>query len=395
MSENNVTYNIKYNYRPPDVISFYNNEEKVNRGFLIIDNLVYNISAGGIRMLPDVTPQEVYELAETMSYKFAVLDLPIGGAKAGIIDNGSDHDSQVNDFAYFLKPFVQSMTYSPGADMGTSGTDVQKVFSVAGINELVSSNRFKEKIDGIPFEDVMTGYGVAIAAKTTYDYFGTDISQADFSIEGFGKVGMGTALQLSNMGAKITGISNVFGSIYDPNGFDVKKLLELRLKYGDDFIKNIGCEILPRERLFEFKTSGIVLGTRPYVISNENYNRIQAEFVIEAANIPITDEAEQLLFQRNKKISPDLITNSGGVLSELIDRLLGSEVSNKKIFQIVGEVIRGKLTEIYRICRKDVSNPKETAMKIARSKIRNDRKKGRSDFTLEKSMSYILSKLNI
>ena len=395
MAKIDLNYNIKYEHRPPDLVSICNNNNKEFTGFLVIENTNYNISAGGIRMLPDVTLQEIYDLAQTMSYKFAALDLPIGGAKAGIIDSGQDHEIQIDEFSFFLKPFMQSMMYSPGADMGTDGSDLQRIFSSSGINDLIPSSRFMEKIDGIPFEDVMTGYGVAISADTTYKQFNSTVEGKEFALEGFGKVGIGTALQLSKMGAKITGISNIFGSIYNPDGFDIKKIIGLRQEYGDGFIKNLDYNILPREKLFEFEVSGLILGTRPHVINKNNYNKINAEFIIEAANIPITEEAEQLLYASHKKIAPDIITNSGGVLSELLDRLFGNEIDNEKIFQLVGETIKTGLTEIYRVSGKNGINPRKTAIHLAETKIENDRKKGRSEFTIDKSMKYILSKFKL
>ncbi len=395
MAKIDLNYNIKYEHRPPDLVSICNNNNKEFTGFLVIENTNYNISAGGIRMLSDVTLQEIYDLAQTMSYKFAALDLPIGGAKAGIIDSGQDHEIQIDEFSFFLKPFMQSMMYSPGADMGTDGSDLQRIFSSSGINDLIPSSRFMEKIDGIPFEDVMTGYGVAISADTTYKQFNSTVEGKEFALEGFGKVGIGTALQLSKMGAKITGISNIFGSIYNPDGFDIKKIIGLRQEYGDGFIKNLDYNILPREKLFEFEVSGLILGTRPYVINKNNYNKINAEFIVEAANIPITEEAEQLLYASHKKIAPDIITNSGGVLSELLDRLFGNEIDNEKIFQLVGETIKTGLTEIYRVSGKNGINPRKTAIHLAETKIENDRKKGRSEFTIDKSMKYILSKFKL
>lgn len=395
MAKIDLNYNIKYEHRPPDLVSICNNNNKEFTGFLVIENTNYNISAGGIRMLSDVTLQEIYDLAQTMSYKFAALDLPIGGAKAGIIDSGADHEIQIDEFSFFLKPFMQSMMYSPGADMGTDGSDLQRIFSSSGINDLIPSSRFMEKIDGIPFEDVMTGYGVAISADTTYKQFNSTVEGKEFALEGFGKVGIGTALQLSKMGAKITGISNIFGSIYNPDGFDIKKIIGLRQEYGDGFIKNLDYNILPREKLFEFEVSGLILGTRPHVINKNNYNKINAEFIIEAANIPITEEAEQLLYASHKKIAPDIITNSGGVLSELLDRLFGNEIDNEKIFQLVGETIKTGLTEIYRVSGKNGTNHRKTAIHLAETKIENDRKKGRSEFTIDKSMKYILSKFKL
>ena len=290
---------------------------------------------------------------------------------------------------------MQSMMYSPGADMGTDGSDLQRIFSSSGINDLIPSSRFMEKIDGIPFEDVMTGYGVAISADTTYKQFNSTVEGKEFALEGFGKVGIGTALQLSKMGAKITGISNIFGSIYNPDGFDIKKIIGLRQEYGDEFIKNLDYNILPREKLFEFEVSGLILGTRPHVINKNNYKRIKAEFIIEAANIPITEKAEQLLYASHKKIAPDIITNSGGVLSELLDRLFGNEIDNEKIFQLVGETIKTGLTEIHRISGKNGTNPRKTAIQLAETKIENDRRKGRSEFTIDKSMKYILSKFKL
>jgi glutamate dehydrogenase (NAD(P)+) len=395
MTSMNFNYNIKYEHRPPDLVSICSNSNKEFVGFLVIENTNYNISAGGIRMLPDVTLQEIYDLAQTMSYKFAALDLPIGGAKAGIIDSGADHVTQIDEFSFFLKPFMQSMLYSPGADMGTDGADLQRIFSSADINDLIPSSRFMEKIDGIPFEDVMTGYGVAISADTTYKQFNSRVEGKEFALEGFGKVGIGTALQLSKMGAKITGISNIFGSIYSSDGFDIKKIIALRQKYGDEFIKNLDYEILPREKIFEFDVSGLILGTRPHVITTNNYNKIKAEFIIEAANIPITEEAEQLLYASHKNIAPDIVTNSGGVLSELMDRLFGKEIDNQKIFQLVGETIKTGLKEIYKISGEKGINPRKTAINLAEAKIENDRKKGRSEFTLDKSMKYILSKFKL
>ena len=206
------------------------------KGVVVVDTTSpQGWSGGGTRMLPDITTEEISWLASTMTYKLAYLDIPVGGAKAGIwadpSTQGASREAILRAFGNAAKPLLTT-GLGLGADMGTNAKDVAIIYEGAGVPQTSTGLAQQEK-EGEPLEDHATGYGVVVAAQAACEFAGMELKGATVAIEGFGKVGGGVARYMAEAGAKVVAISTISGAIYNEGGLDIKKPLSRRKKSGD------------------------------------------------------------------------------------------------------------------------------------------------------------------
>lgn len=354
---------------PEYVIQMYDPVSRM-RAVVVIDTAVFGVAAGGIRMLPDITTEEIIHLARAMTYKFAILDIPVGGAKSGIFADPSspDRDRIIDSYGRHITPFLKQLMYIPGADMGTSDRDVARIYEVAGVKELAPSGLTLREKEGMPLEDHLTGYGVVVAAKTACELISLSINGATVAIEGFGKVGGGVARYMARSGAKVVAVSTIEGAVYNPDGLDVEKMLEMRKKLGDKVVLEYeNGEHIGREELFTLPVDILVPGARPYVINKGNADKIQAKLIAPGANIPVTDEADEILLQRGVVVLPDFVANSGGVIAATLDRMSATE---EKAFKVVEEKISSLTREVLSKALKENMSPTKLAKEMALEKVR-------------------------
>ncbi|MBU4299532.1 hypothetical protein KJ636_05845 [Patescibacteria group bacterium] len=204
------------------------------RGFLVLDNLALGPGKGGIRMTSDVTMEEVFRLARTMTWKNALAEIPFGGAKAGIIwQGGSDGLKKqfIQSFARAIKIFIPQK-YIAGPDVGTGEKEMQWFVeatrnwrSATGKPATLCLEIFGkpgQKKCGIPHEFGSTGFGCAQATKVAAELLGIDIKKARVAIHGFGNVGTFTYKYLTQMGVKVVGLADLGAAIFEKEGFDNK-----------------------------------------------------------------------------------------------------------------------------------------------------------------------------
>jgi glutamate dehydrogenase (NAD(P)+) len=284
-------------------------------GFIVFDLPGAEIAAGGTRLAPDVTMAEVAMLARAMTYKFAALGAAVGGAKAGVVGDPRDRAGRAALMARYcaeIGPLVAAGRFMTGPDMGTSEYDF------APLREhRASPGAISAVVDGVPFEDLLTGYGVAVAAQTALRATsGGDWDGRSVAIEGFGKVGGGVAREVTRRGGRVVAISTVAGSIADPSGLDIDQLLELRTGYGDGCIAHYGKPLAPAARLFTVDADVIVPGARPGVISRQVAQSLAptVRVVAPAANVPYTSAGAEILRGRDIAALPDFVCNAGAVL---------------------------------------------------------------------------------
>jgi glutamate dehydrogenase (NAD(P)+) len=366
----------------PEYIVEVRDPEIEMEGFLVIDNTILGPGKGGIRMTPDVTVEEVFRLARTMTYKCALADLPFGGAKAGIVWKGGDEKLKkkfVQSFAKKIKVFTPKL-YIGGPDVNTGEKEMKWFADATGIfNSVTGKPRNyclpgtgKRKKCGIPHEIGTTGFGVAQAAKVAADILGLEIKGAKVSIHGFGNVGSFTYKYLTQMGAKVIAIADKSGVIFSENGFD-NKLLEEIIKERKPVISYRGkAEKLKLEDFWSIPADILIPASVTDVINESNKDKIQAKIIVEAANIPMREEIEEELFKKGILIVPDFVANAGGVITSFAE-LKGYDL--KKPFQLVESKIK-KSTEI--VLKESLNknlNPRKVAIKLAKEKIFSKRRR--------------------
>jgi glutamate dehydrogenase (NAD(P)+) len=285
-------------------------------GFVVFDLPGVPMSAGGTRLAPDVSVAEVALLARAMTYKYAVLGARVGGAKAGVRGDPADREGKAALMARFcseISPLTDSGRLLTGPDMGTAEEDFAPLRQGRAVPAAI-----RAEVDGLPFEDVLTGYGVAAAAEAALGAgWGGDWDGRSVAVEGFGKVGGGVAREVTRRGGRVVAVSTLAGYIADPAGLDVELLLTLRREHGDACVLRYGRPPGPPGQLFTAVTADVVVpGTRPGVISGQTAGSLPegVRVVAPAANVPYTAHGADVLHRRGIVALPDFVCNAGAVL---------------------------------------------------------------------------------
>ena len=353
------------------------------KAVVVIDTTVYGRAAGGIRMLPDITTEEITWLARAMTYKYTIFDIPTGGAKAGIWADPSIHgtprEAIFRVFGKAVKPLFTAGVVGLGADMGTDARDTAIMREEAGLPSRGTSLARQEK-DGEPIEHHATGYGVVVAAKAACEFTGMELKGATVAIEGFGKVGGGAARYMAEAGAKVVAISTINGTAYNEDGLDIKKILGDRKKSGDKAVEEYkAAQHIDSGAIYFLPVDILVPGARPYVIDRNNVSRVQAKVISSIANIPITDEAEEILFRRGIYSVPDFISNIGGVVLGVVSAVGGTA---DDVFKALRELVGPVTHDILADAHKEGINPRSLAVMRTKEKvlkIRTEKKTALSD----------------
>lgn len=367
--------NYKDQFGPEYVVKVY--DPKIGmEGFLVIDNTALGPGKGGIRMTPNITEEEVFRLARTMTWKCALADLPFGGAKAGIIWKGGPEELKkkfIQSFAKAIKIFTPKK-YIAGPDVNTGEKEMQWFVEATG--EWRSATGKPENLClkvmgnwekcGLPHEVGSTGFGVAQATKMAVEILGIDIKRAKVSIHGFGNVGSFTFKFLTQMGAKIIAIADKSGVIFSENGFD-KDAIENLIQEKKEIIQYQGkAKRLKSEDFWSIPVDVLIPASVTDVINEGNKDRIEAKIIVEAANIPMRENIEEELFKKGILILPDFVVNAGGVISSYSE-YRGYRL--KKMFELVEKKIKRTTKLVLKESLKRNVNPRKIAIKIAKEKI--------------------------
>ena len=285
-------------------------------GFVVFDLPGVPISAGGTRLAPDVSVAEVGLLARAMTYKFAALGNQVGGAKAGVRGDPADREGRTALMARFcaeVRPLADAGRFLTGPDMGTAEEDF------APLRERrAAPTAMRAVVGGVPFEDLLTGYGVAVAAEAALSAkSGWGWEGRSVAIEGFGKVGGGVAREVTRRGGRVVAVSTVAGYVADPAGLDVELLLALRRVHGDACVARYGRPVGPPGQLFTAVNADVVVpGTRPGVIGARTAGSLPPGVLVvaPAANVPYTAPGADVLRRRGIMALPDFVCNAGAVI---------------------------------------------------------------------------------
>jgi glutamate dehydrogenase/leucine dehydrogenase len=276
-------------------------------GFIVFDSTTPIPCAGGTRAAPDVSEAEVAALARGMTYKFAVLGLPIGGGKAGIrLRPDAVRDEVLQAYCDEIRPLVESGTFNTGADLGTRESDF-RLLRAATTN---TRSLMAEAVDGIPLEELLTGHGVAAAAAAAAG----DLEGRTVSIEGLGKVGCGVARAMVARGARIVAVSTQRGCAARREGFDLEELIEARVRHADDLVFHLGTDTRDVEALFDVPVDILVPCARPGVITKERAGSVRVGLVAPGGNIPYCAGAPEILGRRGIVALADFVCNLGAVI---------------------------------------------------------------------------------
>jgi len=241
-------------------------------------------------------------------------------------------------FCAAVRPLTDAGRFLTGPDMGTAEEDF------APLRERrAAPTAIRAVVAGVPFEDLLTGYGVAVAAETA---LGGGLAGRSVAIEGFGKVGGGVAREVARRGGRVAAVSTVAGCVADPAGLDVGRLLTLRQAHGDACVLRYGGPVVPPHQLFtEVSADVLVPGTRPGVIDAQTARSLPpgVRVIAPAANAPYTAEGAEVLRERGIVALPDFVCNAGAVIGYRSPSDATPDQVLSAVEARIGELIRAAL----------------------------------------------------
>ena len=308
---------------------FSDNQSHTFRAFVVHHNRALGPSKGGIRMTPTVTLDEVTALAMEMTWKCALIGVPFGGGKSGIIadpEKLSPHDKEtlIRSFTRNAQRHIHPLVYIPAPDMGTNERDMGHIKDTISysLGQATTQGCYVTGkpviMGGIPGRREATGRGVAIATAAALQTLGRDLAGATAIVQGFGNVGAVAVSALAERGARITGVSDMYGAIYQADGLDIPALLA-HVKKTRRVTGFAGARDLPGAELLTAPCEILVPAATANQITGENAARIQAKVIAEGANGPTTPEADRILAQRGVMVIPDILCNAGGVFVSYLE----------------------------------------------------------------------------
>ncbi|ASS99051.1 glutamate dehydrogenase [Geobacillus thermocatenulatus] len=293
---------------------------KIFTGYRAQHNDAVGPTKGGVRFHPDVTEREVKALSIWMSLKCGIVDLPYGGGKGGIVCD--PRTMSFRELERLSRGYVRAISQivgptkdSPAPDVFTNSQIMAWMMDeYSRIREFDSPGFITGKplvLGGSHGRETATAKGVTICIREAAKKRGLSLKGARVVVQGFGNAGSYLAKFMHDAGAKVVGISDVYGALYDPNGLDIDYLLERRDSFGT--VTKLFKNTISNKELLELDCDILVPAAIENQITAENAPRIKASIVVEAANGPTTLEATEILTQRGILLVPDVLASAGGV----------------------------------------------------------------------------------
>ncbi|NOU97585.1 glutamate dehydrogenase [Paenibacillus sp. LMG 31456] len=276
---------------------------------------------GGVRFHPEVTEDEVKALSIWMSLKCGIVDLPYGGGKGGIICD--PRKMSFRELERLSRGYVRAISQIVGPTKDIPAPDVMTNSQIMAwmmdeysrIREFDAPNFITGKplvLGGSHGRETATAKGVTIMIDQALKKKGIPLHNARVVIQGFGNAGSYLAKFMHEMGAKVIGISDAYGALYNKDGLDIEYLLDRRDSFGT--VTKLFKDTITNKELLELECDILVPAAIENQITLENAERIQASIIVEAANGPTTLEATEILTDRGILIVPDVLASAGGVV---------------------------------------------------------------------------------
>ncbi|HTK11148.1 MAG TPA: Glu/Leu/Phe/Val dehydrogenase [Ktedonobacteraceae bacterium] len=298
-----------------------NGDVEVFTGYRVQHNITRGPAKGGIRFSPHVSLDEVRALAMWMTWKCAVVGIPFGGAKGGVICDphqmsSSELERMTRRYTTEIAGLIGPDSDIPAPDMNTNAQvmawmmDTYSMHKGYSIPAMVTGKPLS--IGGSEGRLEATARGVRVVTHEALKKLKMLPECCTLIVQGFGNVGSITARLLAESGCKVVGLSDINGGVYNPAGIDVHKALRHSREHG--MLAGLtGTEEVTNAQLLELPCDILIPAALENQITGQNANRIQARLIVEAANGPTTPEAEHILNARGVMIVPDILANAGGV----------------------------------------------------------------------------------
>jgi len=348
---------------------------RVFRGYRVQHNIARGPAKGGVRFHPDVNLPEVKALAFWMTFKCAVVNVPFGGGKGGVVcdpDNLSKNELERLSRRYFaeLSDIFGPERDIPAPDVGTSPQIMSwfmDTFTMHRKQHLPAVVTGKPiALGGSEGRAAATAQGILYTIREAAEQMGLNLKKSTAAVQGCGNVGSFAAKLLYKEGCKLFAISDVTGAYTNGKGLDIPSILEHKKKHGNlaglEHIKGVTKLNNPME-LLELDVDVLVPAALENQITAENAPRIKARLVAEGANGPIVPEADEILERRNITVIPDILCNAGGVTVsylEWVQNRMGYYWNESRIQEDLQRIMRQSFKDVY-----DIAQESKVSMRVA------------------------------
>ncbi len=301
------------------------------QGYRVVHNMTRGPAKGGIRYHPAVTQDEVKALAMWMTWKCALMGLPFGGAKGGIICDPKllslgEKERLTRRYTSEIINEIGPEKDIPAPDVGTDAQVMAWIFDTYSMNVghsvlgVVTGKPLS--IGGSVGRDGATARGSLYCIRTALQKQGGRLHDTRVAIQGFGNVGSNLARLLADEGVRVIAVSDSRGGIHNPYGLDVPAAIAYKAEHGvlEGFP---GADAITNEELIEIDCDVLTPCALEQVITVENASRVRAKIICEGANGPTTPAADQILEDRGILVLPDVLANAGGVVVSYFEWVQG------------------------------------------------------------------------
>jgi len=330
---------------------------RIFTGYRVHYNDALGPTKGGIRYFPDLTLDEVTALAAWMTFKTAVVGLPLGGAKGGIRCNPKE--MSLAELERLTRGYTRAIVKFIGPNLDVPApdvyTDAQVMAWIMDEYNEVTGQFAPGVVTGKPLEiggsrgrSEATSRGVVYTLLEATQHLGMNIKGARVVVQGYGNVGFHAARILSELGSRIIAVSDSRGAIYDPKGLNPLEVNEHKRQTGSvmDFH---GAKNITNKDLLALECDILVPAALENQLTRENASEVKAKIIAEGANGPTTPEADKILFERGVFLIPDILANAGGVTVSYFE-----QVQNSMNYYWTEEEVRTRLETIMRRSFKEV-----------------------------------------
>jgi glutamate dehydrogenase/leucine dehydrogenase len=357
-------------------------ERRRVKAFIVRHSDILGPSKGGIRMMPDVTPEDVIGLSMEMTWKNALIGVPFGGGKSGIcldpaVISLEMKESVIRSFTRAALRHIGPELYIPAPDIGTNETDMghlRDCISYSLGTSITKGCYVTGKpviLGGIVGRREATGHGVVYSIIAASKKLGMDLKNCRVAVQGFGNVGSVAAFSIANLGAKVVAVSDIGSGIFSEKGIDIKKLSAC-LADGIPLAESgLGSKISNSE-LLEMDCDILIPAATQSQITTDNAGRVKARLVAEGANSPTTPEADTILVKRGIFIIPDILCNAGGVFVSYLEytqETQRSQMTAEEVNLKLSNRMTEKFNEVFEYSVKKKLSMRESAMDLSLSKI--------------------------
>ena len=299
---------------------------RVFQGYRIQHSTSRGPAKGGIRFHPDVNADEVRALAAWMTFKCAVVNIPYGGGKGGVVcDPSKLSENEIRAitrrYTAAIAPLIGPEQDIPAPDVGTNAAvmgwimDTYSMLKGHCIHGVVTGKPLE--LGGALGRNDATGRGVMFTTHNILNKLGIPAEGTTVAVQGAGNVGSVTARLLHESGMKVVAISDVSGGLYKPDGLDIPAVLGYLAADRKNLLKDFqeeGTVHISNEELLELDVTVLVPAALENQINEGNADKIKAKIIVEAANGPTSSAADTILLKKGTLIVPDILANAGGVV---------------------------------------------------------------------------------